>query len=300
MLVADAGGLSRRFMGDQIKALGMRNDCAGSGEETLARLRTAAREKDPYRVAIINRQMPDIDGLELARTIKADPSIAATRLVMLTPIGKPLSSAEMTANQIAACRSKPVRQSALFGCIAAVLEIDAAAVSPPMSALPTHSVGNPVNTNGQVPLSGNRILVAEDNIVNQRIALGQLKKLGYRADAVSNGLEALEALERIPYDVILMDCQMPEMDGFEATAAIRRREGAKRHTWIIAMTANAMKGDREKCLAAGMDDYLSKPTAVAALSTALSRHFVMELTPATQCETSIVAGVSLHPCLCMG
>ena len=281
VFVADAGGLSRRFIGDQIKALGMRNDCADSGEEMLARLRTAAREKDPYLVAIINRRMPDIDGLELARTIKADPSIAATRLVMLTPIGKPLSSTEMAANQIAACRSKPVRQSALLGCITAALEIDAAPAPQPMQAMPANTLDNPVNTDRQIPRSDTRILVAEDNIVNQRVALGLLKKLGYRADVVSNGFEALEALERIPYDVILMDCQMPEMDGYDATAEIRRREAGERHTWIVAMTANALEGDREKCLAAGMDDYLSKPAKVDALSAILSRHFEIESAAAT-------------------
>ena len=272
VLVADAGGLSRRFMGNQIEALGMRNSCVDSGEGMLAMLRNAAREKDPYLVAIINRQIPDIDGLELARTIKADPSIAATRLVMLTPLGKPLASAEMTANQIAACRSKPVRQSALFDCIAAVLESDATSAPQPMQEVYANAPNNPVTTDGQAPRLDKRILIAEDNIVNQRVALGQLKKLGYLADAVSDGREVLEALERIPYDVILMDCQMPEMDGYEATAEIRRRESGKRHTWIIAMTANAMKGDREKCLAAGMDDYLSKPTAVAALRAALALH----------------------------
>jgi CheY-like chemotaxis protein len=152
------------------------------------------------------------------------------------------------------CLVKPVKQGALYDALAGAPRQETTRPAPKAA-----------------PRSARRILVAEDNAVNQRVAVRQLQKLGFNADTVGDGREAVEAIERVPYDLVLMDCQMPEMDGFAATAEIRRRERRGRHVPIVAMTANAMEGDRERCIAAGMDDYLPKPVREAELETVLRR-----------------------------
>jgi CheY-like chemotaxis protein len=207
--------------------------------------------------------MPGMDGLELARAIKCDPAIAATRLVLLTLRGDPPGEEELRRAGIAQSRFKPVRQSQLFDAL-----VNALADSPAIAAAAAAVSGPALPARTQ---RRERILLAEDNAVNQRVALGQLRGLGYAADAVANGFEAVQALARAPYDIVLMDCHMPELDGYEATAAIRQREGPGKHTWIIAMTANAMAEDRAQCLAAGMDDYMSKPVRLNDLEAALER-----------------------------
>jgi CheY-like chemotaxis protein len=208
--------------------------------------------------------MPFMDGLTVARAIKADSCIANTRLVVLTSLGQKLTPEEMRETGVASCLIKPVRQSDLFNTLVNIMSAN------PPTARPRHAI---VTSAPVIDHPGVRILVAEDNIVNQKVALRQLRKLGYNADLVANGLEALEALERIPYSLILMDCQMPEMDGWEATRRIREREAAlhQRRTPIVAMTADAMQGDRERCLQAGMDDYIAKPVRIDELEAALER-----------------------------
>jgi two-component system sensor histidine kinase/response regulator len=206
-------------------------------------------------------------GLALAQIIKADLAIGATRLVVLTPLGKAISAGELKQIGIEACLDKPVKQSRLFDClINAVGTIAAEKALALSTALPS------VPWEADAQLVKVRILLAEDNVINQRVAVGQLRKLGYTADAVANGLEVLEALERIPYAIIFMDCQMPEMDGYKATQAIRKRErssdgycGRKSPVHIIAMTADAMQASPEKCLMTGMNDYLSKPVRLPEL-----------------------------------
>ncbi len=262
VLVVDDNETSRRLLHNQVVAWRMRNGSAATCEEALAMLRQAVADGSPYQVAIIDSQMPGTDGVALARQMNADPKLAATRIIMLTPLGKP--SADFKSIDVAASCAKPVRQSALFDSIAQVLVPAANGALPAASKSITRS-------KTLVAKRKERILLAEDNVVNQRVALGNLRKLGFEADVVANGFEVLEATARKTYDIILMDCQMPELDGYEVTRELRDRERSGHRTWIIAMTANVMVGDREKCLAAGMDDYVGKPLRRPELRAALDR-----------------------------
>jgi CheY-like chemotaxis protein/HPt (histidine-containing phosphotransfer) domain-containing protein len=236
----------------------------------------ASRDGTPYQVAILDMQMPGMDGLELARRIRADPATATLRLVLLTSLAQGNRQEEAEAG-IAAALTKPVRQAQLYATLARVLtdsggagpRSEATALSP-AELVPLDLVEAPLPDPAAEAAMTSRILVVEDSSINQQVALGMLRRLGYRADAVGNGLEAIDSLERIHYAALLMDCQMPEMDGFEASEEIRRREGGARRTPIIAMTGNAMEGDRERCLAAGMDGYISKPVRIDELQAALA------------------------------
>jgi two-component system sensor histidine kinase/response regulator len=271
VLVVDDNATNRQILRHQLFAWKMQKGSAADGFEALDLLRTAAADGRPYDLALLDMQMPEMDGMTLARAIKADPSIAATRLIILTSMGNIHTQVELKAAGVDAYLIKPVKQSRLFDCLISVLGSAAAG-----HVVADHAAEAPI-----VPLSSEsvqirsaRILLAEDNIVNQKVALAQLKGLGFAADAVANGQEVLSALKQVPYDIILMDCQMPEMDGYEASRLIRQSEqrpsvSPKASVYIIAMTANAMSGDREKCLAAGMDDYLSKPVRKAELHSAL-------------------------------
>jgi CheY-like chemotaxis protein/HPt (histidine-containing phosphotransfer) domain-containing protein len=191
--------------------------------------------------------------------------------VLLTAFGQRGHAAAAREAGIAACLNKPVRQSTLFDCLMNVLSHKSITTDPDMQLADVPSKMVSGETLKASPLKHKLILLAEDNIVNQKVAIRQLQNLGYRADAVADGYEVLEALDRIAYDLVLMDCQMPEMDGYEATAEIRRREGDRRYTPIVAMTAHALEGDRAKCLAAGMDDYISKPVKPEELARVLER-----------------------------
>ncbi len=276
VLIVDDNATNRQILHAQVTSWGMGSAAAADGPDGLALLRAATARDEPYDLAIIDMQMPGMDGLGLARAIGADPALAATRLILLSSIGQDLGD-EARATDFAAVLTKPVRQSRLYDCLVSVLATAGATAGGRGAAIEIARAdrpGDPTLANGAsapvAPPAG-RILLAEDNAVNQAVAGAMLKKLGYRVDIAVNGREAVAAVARAAYVAVLMDCQMPELDGYEATAAIRDHEGGARHTPIIAMTANALEGDRERCLAAGMDDYLAKPVKAEALAATLAR-----------------------------
>ena len=256
MLVVDDNPNSRESLVQTAARLGIDADAVATGAEALAQLRTAA---EPYRVAIVDLEMPERGGLELARTIGDDRALAQTPVVLLVPIGNIVEPSAMRAAGLASTLPKPVRCERLRSCLAEILAGTRASRVRPISLAPDVDAA---------PLG--RILVAEDNHVNQMVAVAMLRKLGYRADVVANGLEVLETLERVPYDLVLMDCQMPEMDGYEACEEIRRRSQLI-DIPVVAMTAHALASDRERCFAVGMSDYISKPVKVKVLKTILER-----------------------------
>ncbi len=264
ILAVDDNETSRSILHHLLASWGIRHDTADGARGALAMLPEAARRNDPYSLAILDMQMPEIDGIMLARMIRADDSIPPLRLLMLSSGGEASKSALDTAG-LDAYLKKPIRQSSLLDVISnltgykSLLGSTKVPAGVVREALASFADLNP------------RICVAEDNTVNQKVAKRILEKLGCRVDVVANGIEAFEAAVSLPYDIIFMDCQMPEMDGFEATAKIREREGETRHSVIIAMTANALAGDRDRCLAAGMDDYVSKPVKPADLATVIGR-----------------------------
>jgi two-component system sensor histidine kinase/response regulator len=274
LLVVDDNKTHREILRRQASSWGMPCDGAPNGAEALSMLRLKAAGGEPYDLAIIDMQMPEIDGMALAHAIKADPAIAATGLVLLIPLSGQRAAAKLREAGVISWLTKPVKQSRLLNALlAAVAETGTGVkqsghVVRPQSLQPTDE---PKKDASEGETKKVRVLVVEDNPVNRQVSLHQLQSFGYTAEAVTNGEEALEVLAGADYDLILMDCQMPELDGYETTAEIRRREGHLRHTPIIAITAHAFAEDRERCLRAGMDDYLSKPVEPVILQTVLAQ-----------------------------
>lgn len=268
LLVVDDNATNRTILRYQTTAWGMRVEEADSAAAALLALRTGLEQGQPYDLAILDMQMPEMDGEQLGYQIQADSQLAGIPLIMMTSFNQRGIAKRLRSLGFAAYLVKPVKQSRLLDCILTVLgQIGTLAVNPhPVSTIVTPTSGpllpSPAGLSSPElpsPNSKLKILMVEDNAVNQKVMLKQLHVSGYEADVVANGAEALQMMEQINYDIVLMDCQMPVLDGYSASRAIRDREGQTQHTIIIAMTANAMKGDRAKCLEAGMDDYLSKP-----------------------------------------
>ncbi len=262
VLGVDDNETNRRVLEGMLRRLGCDVDTVDGGTQAFVRLREAADEGRPYRVAILDMHMPDADGLELGRRLKADPGLRATALLLLTSMGAAVDEEERRAAGFLGSFTKPVRRSQLVECLELGLRGEAAAQPAP-----------PPGRAAATPARRIRILLAEDNVVNQRVAVSMLKRLGYRADPVANGQEAIRALATVPYDLVFMDVQMPEMDGLEATRRIRAPDSTvkNREIPIVAMTAHALKGDREMCLDAGMCDYVTKPVSRGRLAEVIER-----------------------------
>ena len=254
VLIVDDNETNRQILRRQTESWGMLARDTESPREALEWVTRG----DPFDIGILDMQMPDMDGLTLAREIRKHRDANTLPLVMLTSI---VRHAEPGMEEFAVNLTKPIKPSELFD---ALMDVFGQQPTAEEKAAPAAQVERPAP-------GGLRVLVAEDNAVNQQLGVLLLQKLGYRADLAGDGTEALDALERQPYDVVLMDVQMPEMDGMEATRQIHQRWPADLRPYIIAVTANAMEGDREACLAAGMDDYISKPIREEELAAAISR-----------------------------
>jgi PAS domain S-box-containing protein len=262
VLIVDDNQTSRSILFHQLERWGMRCVAAADALQALRLMQEGVALGDPFALVLVDTQMPGMDGSSLVATIKHDAFLRKSVIVMLSSIGGrhvPVDAAE----GVALCLTKPVKEGALYEALLTVLGDD----DPPAQSGAQHRPHDLASREGR----SLRILVAEDNPVNQKVALRMLAKQGCRADVVGNGQEAVEAVRSVPYDMVFMDCNMPEVDGFEATRLIREMETNHKHTVIIAMTANALKGDEEKCLDAGMDDYIAKPVRPNELAAVVDR-----------------------------
>ena len=290
VLIVDDNESARAALSAMLAAWKIKHETAAGGREALTAMRTASTRGEGFQVALLDMQMPDTSGFALTEEIKRDPVLSGTQIVIMHTVGRRGSSASWAEVGISGYVTKPVKQSALFD---AIMDASVPQAKPRLGLNSPKT--QPFKTTTELSrlmmkpvaaraFSNFRVLVAEDNMVNQKVALRQLLNLGFRADAVANGKEVLDALSRIPYKLVFMDCQMPEMDGYEATRSVRTRPGAAAKVTIVAMTANALEGDRETCLAAGMDDYLSKPVKQEELERVLRRWVPAEAFPAAPVE----------------
>ena len=269
ILVVDDHDTNRYILRKYLESWNCRVEEAASADEAIKKLLQAVNKNDPFKIALLDYCMPEVDGDLLSMNIKAEPQFKDLILVMLTSISKRGDAEHFQKIGFAAYLTKPVKQSMLLDCLRIVTSKSESGKSEQARQIVTqYSISDDSKRH-------KRILLAEDNVVNQKVALRILeKKLGYYVDTVSSGKEAVANLQRYDYDLVLMDCQMPEIDGYEATRQIRDKNShVKNHNIpIVAMTANAMQGDKEKCLEAGMDDYVAKPIKTEEIAEAIERN----------------------------
>ncbi|ETR67951.1 MAG: Multi-sensor hybrid histidine kinase [Candidatus Magnetoglobus multicellularis str. Araruama] len=266
ILIVDDNHTNLLVFGKYIKQLGCQFQTATSGIAALSMMKDAQKSGNPFSMALIDMQMPEMDGEELGVIIKNNTELKSTILIMITSMGNHLDKENKMNIGFASYLNKPIKKKQLFKSL-------------------LESLGKPVNQlypTSTESVKGNKkdinILLVEDNVVNRIVATNLLENLGYQIDSAENGIKALEAVNQKEYDLIFMDIQMPEMDGFEATKRIRNIEKDKKHSIIVAITAHAMRGDQEKCLLSGMDDYISKPVKKAALENLFNKYFMLNKT----------------------
>ena len=263
-LIVDDNRTNQRILEGMLRRWGMETTVTGSAEQAIEKLKQTS-----YQLILTDMYMPGMDGFEMVERIRHRPELCTATIMMLTSAGRRGDAKRCSALGISAYLLKPVRQSELCEAIMRVLARQGkTAESPLITRFSLHGARNTSETL--------RVLVAEDNPVNQRLAMRLLEKRGHEVSVAGNGREAVEALQGGSFDLVLMDVQMPEMDGLDATATIRKNEASGgKHQYIVALTAHAMKGDQEKCLAAGMDDYLTKPIRAQELEATIEKFLAL-------------------------
>ncbi|MDD5217445.1 MAG: PAS domain S-box protein [Candidatus Omnitrophica bacterium] len=277
IMIVDDNPINRRVLTEQIMSWGGVVDAFATPAEALAGLQNAHNQGKYYQIGLLDFQLPGMDGEMLARAIKSDSNLKDIVLILITSMGMRGDAQRLTDLGVAAYLVKPIRQDHLKETLAMVWGAKSKGISIKLITRHTLKEAKVSDSESKTPertargAAVSRILLAEDNAVSQQVARRMLEKLGCRVDVVGNGSEAVRMARELPYDLVFMDCQMPEMDGYEATRQIRKHEGTQRHTTIVALTAHALEGEREKCLDAGMDDYLTKPVTKEDLLTVLKR-----------------------------
>jgi two-component system, sensor histidine kinase and response regulator len=280
VLIVDDNDVNRRVLHEQISSWEMRDSSHAEAEQALQAMREARAAGDPYQVVLLDYQMPEMDGATLAAAIKADPLLRDTVLIMLTSVSHSSEVRRMQGAGIDACLVKPVRQSQLLNTLATAWSRKLQSGSATRTSAPPETAAVKSKSAGKFAGAPVRVLVAEDNVVNQKVAVRMLERAGLRPDVAADGREAVALCAMLPYDLIFMDCQMPEMDGYTAAAEIRKQQGSDRRVAIIAMTAEAMEGSRERCIAAGMDDYIAKPVRLDDMIEAVNKWVPTGISPA--------------------